>query len=62
MLSDLNWRRVWSLLKLSGGVLARSTAPARRPGPWERTRMGTSGSAIKTRAQRQSGWTEESDR
>ena len=30
-----------------GGALLRSTAPARRPGPWERTRMGTSGECYK---------------
>ena len=30
-----------------GGALLRSTAPARGPGPWERTRMGTSGECYK---------------
>jgi len=30
-----------------GGALLRSTAPARGPGPWERTCMGTSGERYK---------------
>jgi len=30
-----------------GGALLRSTAPARRPGSWERTRMVTSGERYK---------------
>ena len=29
-----------------GGALLRSTVPARGPGPWERTRMGTSGEPV----------------
>jgi len=29
------------------GALLRSTAPAREPGPWERTRMGMSGECYK---------------
>jgi len=31
-----------------GGALLRSTVPARGPGQWERTRMGTSGERYKT--------------
>ena len=31
----------------SGGALLRSTVPARRPGLWERTRMGMSGERYK---------------
>jgi len=42
-----------------GGALLRSAVPARGPGPWERTRMGTSGGAIKTRARRRSRRTDE---
>jgi len=30
-----------------GGALLRATVPARGPGPWERTRMGTSGERYK---------------
>jgi len=30
-----------------GGALLRSAVPARRPSPWERTRMGTSGERYK---------------
>ena len=36
---QLSWR--------CGGAILRSTAPARRPGPWERTRKGTSGECYK---------------
>jgi len=31
-----------------GSALLRSTVPARGPGPWERTCMGTSGECYKT--------------
>jgi len=45
-----------------GGALLRSTVPARGPAPGSGHAWARPGSAIKTRARRQSGRTEDSDR
>ena len=45
-----------------GGALLRSTVPARGPGPGSGHAWARPGSAIKPRARRRSGRTDESDR